>query len=139
MRQATDNLEIPLVCGETLTLNKGDYACIYPRHTHLHPEIYAKPEQFQWDRFMDGRDRPNSFSYRGTPLKFSLLPFGVGVSICPGRHFARNEFKIITALLLNWCDINIHSRQMPALDKSRIGLGSFTPKSAVRFTLKRLP
>jgi len=101
MRQAMEDISIELVSGGAVALKKGQYAAMYPRHMHLHPEIYDNPEQFQWDRFL-GKQKPNSFFYQGEPLKYSLLPFGIGLSMCPGRHFARNEFKVVTALVLNW-------------------------------------
>lgn len=136
MREVMEDLDIELVNGDKVQLKKGQFAAIYPRYAHMHPAIYQNPEQFQWDRFL-GKQKPNSFSYQGEPLKYSLIPFGVGLSMCPGRHFARNEFKVITALLLNWCDITVQETVTPALDKSRIGLGSFTPKSAIPFRLQR--
>ncbi len=136
MRQATQDLDIELVSGGTAHLKQGQFAAIYPRYLHMHPDIFEQPAEFRWDRFL-GKQKPNSFAYQGEPLKYALIPFGVGLSMCPGRHFARNEFKVITALLLNWCDIHLQETRMPALDKSRIGLGSFTPKSAIPFRLKR--
>lgn len=136
MRQAMEDISIELVSGGNVELKKGQYTAMYPRHMHLHPEIYTNPEQFQWDRFL-GKQKPNSFCYQGEPLKYSLLPFGIGLSMCPGRHFARNEFKVITALVLNWCDIDIEETKVPALDMGRVGLGSLTPKSDIPFHLQR--
>jgi cytochrome P450 len=136
MREVMQDLDIELVSGSKVQLKKGQFAAIYPRYTHMHPAIYPNPEQFQWDRFL-GKQKPNQFFYQGEPLKYSLIPFGVGLSVCPGRHFARNEFKVITALLLNWCDIAVQKTETPELDMSRIGLGSFTPKSAIPFHLQR--
>ena len=136
MRQAMEDISIELVSGGTVELKKGQYAAMYPRHMHLHPEIYANPDQFQWDRFL-GKQKPNSFSYQGEFLKYSLLPFGIGLSMCPGRHFARNEFKVVTALVLNWCDIELKETKIPALDMGRVGLGSLTPKSDIPFHLHR--
>lgn len=136
LRQVMEDMDIELVNGEIAHLKKGQYAAMYPRHMHLNSEIYSNPEQFCWDRFL-GKQKPNSFSFQGESLKYFLLPFGIGSSICPGRHFARNEFKIIVALLLNWCDISVEETVMPALDKSRVGLGSLTPKTPVHFKLQR--
>jgi cytochrome P450 len=137
LREVTQDLEIEMVSGKTVQLRKGEFAAIYPRNTHMHPDIFQNPDVFQWDRFL-GKQKPNSFSYQGESLKYALIPFGVGLSMCPGRHFARNEFKVITALLLNWCDIHLQETAMPALDKTRIGLGSFTPKSIIPFRLQRM-
>ena len=138
MREVMEDMDIELVNGGIARLKKGQHAAMYPRYTHLHPDIYAQPETFQWDRFL-GKQKPNSFSYQGEPLKYSLLPFGIGMSICPGRHFARNEFKVIVALVLNWCDIHVEETAVPALDMSRMGLGSLTPKSSIPFQLQRRP
>jgi cytochrome P450 len=136
MRQVMKDMEIELVSGGRVQMKQGQYAALYPRYMHLHAEIYTNPQQFQWDRFL-GKQKPNLFSYQGEPLKYALLPFGVGLSMCPGRHFARNEFKVITALILNLCDIDLLETRMPALDKGRVGLGSLTPKSDIPFRLQR--
>lgn len=136
MREVMEDITIEMVSGGTASLKKGQYTALYPRHMHLHPEIYTNPDRFQWDRFLN-KQKPNSFSYQGEPLKYALLPFGAGLSMCPGRHFARNEFKVITALVLNWCDIDLHETQMPEIDKGRVGLGSLTPKTDIPFSLKR--
>lgn len=136
MREVMQDMEIELVGGETVLLKEGQFAALYPRYVHMHPDIYDNQDAFQWDRFI-GKQKPNSFSFQGQPLKYSLLPFGVGLSICPGRHFARNEAKVIAAVLLNCRDMRVAKTAMPELDKSRIGLGSFTPRSDIPFSLRR--
>jgi hypothetical protein len=136
MRQVMEDMDIELVNGEIAHLKKGQFAAMYPRAMHLHPDIYNSPQQFQWDRFL-GKQKPNSFSFQGEALKYSLLPFGIGLSMCPGRHFARNEFKVIVAVLLNACDMSVEETAMPELDKSRVGLGSLTPKTAIHFHSQR--
>lgn len=132
IRIAKEDVEIELVSGRKLVLKKGDYASLYPRITHMNPDIYDAPEEFVWDRFL-GKQGPNKFTYRGTPVKYCLLPFGAGMSICPGRHFARNEFKVLAAVLLYQMDIELLETAMPEFDKSRSGLGALTPVSDIPF------
>ena len=135
IRVATQPVTLPLYSGRECRLNTGDIVCLFPRLTHMDPMIYPQPELFIWDRFLQ-RQGPNQFSYRGEPLKYNLLPFGGGQSICPGRHFARSEFKILTALLLRQFDIELLDSAIPPHDKSRAGLGALTPLQDVPFRFR---
>jgi hypothetical protein len=37
----------------------------------------------------------------------SLMPFGGGASLCPGRMFARNEVKAFVATMISCCDLRV--------------------------------
>lgn len=132
IRKATEDTILQLKSGRVLQVKKGDIVTLYPRTTHMNPEIYPQPEKFIWNRFL-GKQGPNKFFYRGEPIKYNLMPFGGGKSICPGRHFARNEFKVLTATLLYLLDIDLLEEKIPDFDKSRAGLGALTPISDVSF------
>ena len=70
-------------------------------------------------------------------IRTHLMPFGGGVSMCPGRHFARNEIKIAAAMLLHGFDVDIpQDTPTPPLDNSRAGLGILPPVGDVPFSLK---
>ena len=57
--------------------------------THKDPTLYAEPEDFNPDRWLDNRSNPNAY-----------LPFGGGVRECLGKEFARLEMRIFAARML---------------------------------------
>ena len=136
IRMATENVELSLKSGKILSMKKGEYAAIFPRLTQMNSEIYEQPEHFIWDRFV-GKQGPNHFNFRGEPLKYNLLPFGGGLSLCPGRHFSRNEFKVLCIVLFNAFDLELLETDLPDFDKSRLGLGALTPTSEIPFRYRR--
>lgn len=70
----------------------------------------------------------------GQKLKYYLMPFGSGASMCPGRHFAINEIKQFLCLLLLYFKLELEEGQARAtLDPSRAGLGILSPSTDVRF------
>ena len=65
-------------------LRKGDRVAIFPPLLHHDPaKVGPHPEEFQLDRYL---------AKSGTP---PLMPFGGGISLCPGRKFARREIKAL--------------------------------------------
>lgn len=89
---------------------------------------------FRFDRFtQDGREKTD-FYKDGQKLKYYLMPFGSGSSMCPGRHFAINEIKQFLVLLLLYMDLQPEEGQTRArLDPGRAGLGILLPAADVRF------
>ncbi len=66
-----------------------------------------------------------------------LVPFGGGVSMCPGRHVAKNEIKIFVALLLYWFDLRAAPAPDPTFEPGRAGPGILPPASDVQVTMPR--
>jgi cytochrome P450 len=138
IREATADLEFELASGAKLLLRKGEQLYPYPRITHLDSEIYPDPHVFKFDRFLP-KDGPKHFFKNGQRVAFCLLPFGGGQSMCPGRFFARNEFKIVVATLLSAFEVELQSAVVPELMLSRVGLGVPPPQKDVPFRLRRQP
>jgi len=94
---------------------------------HTHPQLFPGPEAFKFDRFL---------GESGAALaKAHVMPFGGGVSRCPGRAFATREVKAFVALCLQRYDwllpdelmASALARKIPAFDASRSGLGIYPP------------
>uniref|UniRef100_A0A8C4PWB0 Cytochrome P450, family 7, subfamily A, polypeptide 1 n=1 Tax=Eptatretus burgeri TaxID=7764 RepID=A0A8C4PWB0_EPTBU len=136
VRVAKENIELDLDSGATYRIRSGDVIALYPQLLHYDHSIYPKPEAFQYDRFLDEDGKLRTvFEKNGRKLKYSYMPFGSGVTMCPGRFFAMNEMKQFLVLVLSYFDIALMEPegQVPALDQSRIGLGILQPHSDVSF------
>lgn len=136
-RRAMRPTELALRSG-TYTFATGDDLALFPPTTHLDPEIYEDPYDFRFDRFLpDASGAPPRFFKDGQRVHFNLLPFGAGVSMCPGRFFAINEFKIAVAVLLSSFDIELLTTAVPKQDVARTGFGTLPPVEDVPFRYRR--
>ena len=134
MRKAINNTSLGLFNGKHLTINTGEYVGVYTRSCHFDDEIYPEPNIFKHDRFLD---RTKIFQKSGVPVKDYLVPFGGGQTLCPGRHFALNEFKIIVSILIQWFDIKLKDISTPAFNLRRVGLGALPPTTDVNFKFRK--
>lgn len=137
-RRALRDTRLALHGGGTLEIDEGADLALFPPAIHLDPEIYESPLEFRFDRFLPGEDgRARRFFKDGTRVRFNLVPFGAGSSMCPGRFFAINEFKIVVACLLTWFDFELLDPRVPDLDTSRVGFGTLAPTRDVPFRYRR--
>lgn len=112
--------------GGTYSLRQGDRVCLAPFVTHRDPEIYDAPETYQHDRFYtEGANK--QFYKGGERVPLPLMPFGAGLSMCPGRFFAMNEIKLFVAMALDAWDVDLGRAPAPTFDYSRAGLGIYPP------------
>jgi cytochrome P450 len=136
-RRATESFDFELAAGGTIAFREGEDILLYPRHTHFDPEVFEDPTAFRFDRFVDARGRAAQFAKNGQRLTMPFLPFGGGATMCPGRFFARNEIKVLVAMMLYALETKLEDATTPALDFSRIGLGVLPPKSDVTIRIRR--
>uniref|UniRef100_A0A665V469 25-hydroxycholesterol 7-alpha-hydroxylase n=1 Tax=Echeneis naucrates TaxID=173247 RepID=A0A665V469_ECHNA len=134
IRVSKEDFSLQLDAERTVAVRKGDIIAMFPQSMHLDPEIYEEPQTFQFDRFIqDGRPR-TGFYKRGQKLKYYLMPFGSGSSICPGRFIAISEIKQFLCLLLLHFDLQLEDGQTTATpDPRRVGLGVPPPTTDVHF------
>lgn len=100
---------------------------------------HPRPQEFKFDRFLDehGQEK-TTFQCRGRRLRYFYMPFGSGVTKCPGRFFAVYEIKQFLALVLAYFDMELldPAVRAPHLDQSRAGLGILQPTYDVDFRFK---
>jgi len=134
MRQTAEDMEFQLHNGDTLSVKKGDYLAVYPRWSQLNGDIFADPQTFKWDRHINNPE----FAYKNEKLKTVSYAFGAGSHICPGRFFARNEFKITLLTLLMTLDIEAMINDVPVVNQTFAGTGVLPPVKdvPVRYRLK---
>lgn len=79
-----------------------------------------------------------SFTMDG--LSASWIPYGGGQSLCPGRHFAKQEIITTTAIFLTAYDIELieeKGKKRPEVDMSRFGFGTLSPNRKIPFRIRR--
>ncbi|XP_069777538.1 cytochrome P450 7A1-like [Narcine bancroftii] len=136
LRVATENFVLTLDSSRKFAVRKGDQIVLYPQLLHLDPDVYEDPLEFKYDRFLDENGKEKTTFYKnGRKLKNYLLPFGSGVSMCPGRLFAINEIKQFLSLLLCYFDMELldPSAPTPPINNSRAGFGILQPVHDVKF------
>lgn len=122
--------------GTEYVLRKGDRVGLFPRiSVHMNPEIHSDPHEFKYDRFVNPDGTKKEFYKNGKRLKYFTMPWGAGVSICPGRFFALAEMKLFAFLMLSQYDLELVNgeEEIPAIDTSRWGIGTMQPVHDVRF------
>ena len=80
------------IAGRDLPAGVTIAPCIYL--VHRRPELWPNPEQFNPDRFLEGRQSPYTF-----------FPFGGGARRCLGAAFATYQMKIVIAEILSRVDL----------------------------------
>ena len=118
------NLKLPST-ENSVFLRAGDRAALFPPLVHSDANVFADPQVFKLDRFVGEAGR--------TLARQHLMPFGGGVSLCPGRFFAVREVKAFVALALERFEWQLPdgvgpASPLPAFDPSRSGLGIYPPK-----------
>jgi cytochrome P450 len=152
MRGAVEACEFTMQNGKTYRLRKGDRLGIIPPLFHYDADLYPNPNQFQPERWIVGETLEEqaisamgklSFKKQGKPVPSSTayLVFGAGITLCPGRRFARNEVKLLLIFLLSRFEFAFPLGIVPphpGVDGSRAGIGIFPPQSDVKIEVKRI-
>lgn len=101
--------------------------------------LFLTPQEYKYDRFLDENNQEKTtFTRNGRKLRYFYMPFGSGVTKCPGRFFAVYEIKQFLTSVLTYFDMELldPAIQVPPLDQSRAGLGILQPTYDVDFRYK---
>ena len=113
----------------------ADRFIVYPEDPKSGPQnpSVSRDEKRRMD---DGRDGPY-FTTRG--LSGAWIPYGGGPSMCPGRHFAKNEMIGALAILLTLFDIELRVPENfdPQPDLLFYGLGGMPIKNKIPFRIRK--
>ncbi|XP_035027217.1 5-beta-cholestane-3-alpha,7-alpha-diol 12-alpha-hydroxylase-like [Hippoglossus stenolepis] len=136
-RAVLQDMTLKMADGREYFIRKGDRMAMFPYCTvQTDPEIHPDPHSFKYDRFLnpDG-SKKTDFYKNGQKVKFYNMPWGAGVSMCPGRFFASNEMKQFVFLVLAYFEIELKNpeEKIPEFDFSRWGIGSMHPNREVQF------
>ncbi|XP_051989175.1 cytochrome P450 7A1-like [Xyrauchen texanus] len=136
VRVAKTDFLLHLDNKESYHIRKDDVIALYPPMLHFDPDIYENPLIYKYDRYLDENEQEKTNFYRnGRKLRYYYMPFGSGVTKCPGRFFAVHEMKQFLSLILSYFEMELlHSDvKEPPLDQSRAGLGILQPTYDVDF------
>ncbi|KAJ0058721.1 hypothetical protein NL108_000387 [Boleophthalmus pectinirostris] len=136
-RAILQDMTLKMADGREFLLRKGDRMSVFPYvSVHVDPEIHPDPYTFKYDRFLTPEGTKKTDFYRGGKrVKYYSMPWGSGVSMCPGRFFATNELKQFIFLMLVYFDIELINpdEKIPQIDHRRWGFGSMQPDREVKF------
>lgn len=120
--------------SEALPLCKqsNSWSCLVRYHA---PSLFYFQE-YKFDRYIENGKKKTTFYKGGRKLKYFLMPFGSGISMCPGRFLAMNEMKMFLFLLLAHFDVELVENKAVRLDNSRMGLGILLPDVDIDFRYK---
>lgn len=136
-RAVLHDWNIKMANGQTYLIRQGDRLSMFPYSAlQMDPEIHPEPHSFKYNRFLnpDG-SKKTDFYKAGNKVKFYTMPWGAGVSICPGRFFALNELKQFVFLMLVYFDVELKNpdEKIPAIDTRRWGFGTMHPTHDIEF------
>ncbi|KAF1660101.1 7-alpha-hydroxycholest-4-en-3-one 12-alpha-hydroxylase, partial [Aptenodytes patagonicus] len=136
VRAVLQDTRLKTSSGTEYSLRKGDRVALFPHiSVQMNPEIHPEPHEFKYNRFVNPDGTKKDFYKNGKRLKYFNMPWGAGVSICPGRFFAAAEIKLFVFLMLSHYDLELVNREeeIPAIDTSRWGFGTMQPVRDVQF------
>ncbi|XP_062337920.1 5-beta-cholestane-3-alpha,7-alpha-diol 12-alpha-hydroxylase-like [Osmerus eperlanus] len=136
-RAVLQDLTLTMADGQKFHIREGDRVSLFPyTAVQMDPEVHPDPHTFKYDRFLtsDG-SKKTDFYKGGKKLKFYNMPWGAGVSICPGRFFATNELKQFVFLMLIYFEFELKNpdEEIPKIDTKRWGFGSMQPTKDIQF------
>ncbi len=122
MRRATDEFQLG-----PYSLPRGSTIVLSPLVTHHMPEVYADPDRFVPQRWLQST-KPLGPNGPTKPSLFEFMPFGAGPRMCIGAGFAEQEIRLVLALI-------VQRHRLRMLDGARVDLRArgitMGPKQAV--------
>ncbi|KAL7386740.1 hypothetical protein ABVT39_012682 [Epinephelus coioides] len=135
-RAVLQDMTVKMADGREYFICKGDRMAVFPYIAHIDPEIHPDPHSFKYGRFLnpDG-SKKTDFYKAGKKVKYYSMPWGAGVSMCPGRFFATNELKQFAFLMLVYFEFELKNpdENIPEIDFRRWGFGSMQTDRDVQF------
>ncbi|KAF9646735.1 cytochrome P450 [Thelephora ganbajun] len=113
--------------------DKGDEIACMTRSVHLDEEIHENALEYNPRRYIDQK----GFSKNGKIVTNHSMPWGGGVSMCAGRHFATRALKSFMVFLLirYTLEIDPKSSEGPTFVLERVGTGIMQPRGDLRVIL----
>ncbi|XP_058486324.1 7-alpha-hydroxycholest-4-en-3-one 12-alpha-hydroxylase-like [Solea solea] len=134
-RDVLQDTTFKMADGREYFIRKGDQVAIFPYSAvQMDPEIHPDPCSFKYDRFLnpDG-SKKTDFYKQGKKMKYYNMPFGSGISMCPGRFYAWSQIKQFVFLMLVYFEFELKNPDEKIPEFTRLGIGSMQPANDVQF------
>ncbi|XP_061111439.1 5-beta-cholestane-3-alpha,7-alpha-diol 12-alpha-hydroxylase-like [Conger conger] len=136
-RAVLQDMSLKMANGIEYTIRQGDRVALFPyTAVQTNPEVHPDPLTFKYDRFLTPEGTKKTDFYKnGKRLRYYNMPWGGGVTMCPGRFFAINELKQFVFLMLTYFDFELKNpdEEIPAIDTKRWGFGAMQPVKDIQF------
>jgi cytochrome P450 len=86
------------VCLQDVSLPAGSKLFFLNRPAMLDARNFAEPQKFDPDRWLHQRDAAHGA--QGAHEMRAYLQFGAGPRVCPGRHLAGVEMRLVLSMLM---------------------------------------
>ena len=105
VRRLPDDLTIPSDSsnGETITIPKDTFACIWIYSLHRNRKLWHRPNDFVPDRWIDPEIQ--KLDDAQTKHKGTFMPFAAGPRNCVGQPLAHNILRIMLARIMHECEV----------------------------------
>ncbi|XP_067852453.1 7-alpha-hydroxycholest-4-en-3-one 12-alpha-hydroxylase-like [Heptranchias perlo] len=137
IRAVLEDTTLRMADGREYTVRKGDRVALFPYlSAQMNPEVHPQPDTFRYNRFLNPDGTRKTYFYKGgQKVKYYNMPWGAGVSMCPGRFFAVNELKQFVFLMLSYFEFDLVNpdEEIPPINSSRWGFGTMQPTHDVQF------
>ena len=97
-------------------------------------ERFLREEEAEGDTSPTGNKGHSHFSLDG--LAGAWIPYGGGTNMCPGRHFAKQEILLASALLASMFEVQLEG-PLPEPDHRFFGSGTLGVKGKARCKIRR--
>ncbi|XP_018613163.2 5-beta-cholestane-3-alpha,7-alpha-diol 12-alpha-hydroxylase-like [Scleropages formosus] len=136
-RAVVEDMILKMADGREYKVRQGDRVSLFPYvAVHIDPDVHPDPLTFKYDRFLTPEGtRKTDFYKNGKKVKYYSMPWGAGVSMCPGRFFATGEVKQFVFLMLSYFEFELTDpeEKIPSINCRRWGFGSMHPTRNVQF------
>ncbi|KFO33291.1 7-alpha-hydroxycholest-4-en-3-one 12-alpha-hydroxylase [Fukomys damarensis] len=143
VRVVQEDCTLKMASGHEYLLRRGDRVALFPYlSVHMDPDIHPEPCTFKFDRFLNPNgSRKVDFYKKGKKIHHYSMPWGSGVSICPGRFLALSEMKLFVLLMVTYFDLELvePDTPVPPIDPGRWGFGITQPSHEVHFRYRLKP
>ncbi|XP_041099874.1 5-beta-cholestane-3-alpha,7-alpha-diol 12-alpha-hydroxylase-like [Polyodon spathula] len=136
-RAVMQDMKLRMADEREYSIREGDRVALFPyTAVQMDPDVHPDPDKFKYDRFLTLEGTKKTDFYKdGKKLKYYNMPWGAGVTMCPGRFFATNELKQFVFLMLTYFEFELENpdEEIPSIDVTRWGFGSMQPVRDVQF------
>ncbi|XP_008066730.1 7-alpha-hydroxycholest-4-en-3-one 12-alpha-hydroxylase [Carlito syrichta] len=143
LRVVHEDYTLKMASGQEYLFRHGDVVALFPYlSVHMDPDIHPEPTTFKYNRFLNPNgSRKVDFYKAGKKIHHYTMPWGAGVSICPGRFLALSEMKLFILLMVTHFDLELvdPDTPIPPVDPQRWGFGTTQPTHDVRFRYRLHP